>query len=416
MKYGLIAQKLGHSFSAELHWMIGGYDYELKELPESDLASFFADQNFDGINVTIPYKEAVLPYLDEIDSAAAAIGAVNTIVKRHGKLYGYNTDCGGLIALIRRMGLELRGKKVLILGTGGTAKTARATAEQLGAAEIRLVSRSGRDGAIAYYEAVSQHTDAELLINATPCGMYPELDICPIDLTHFPALCGVVDAVYNPLSTQLVLDARQRHIPAQGGLYMLVFQAALAAELFTGEKYGDAAVEAVYNRLLRDKRNLVLIGMPGCGKTSVGREAAGLMGRDFVDLDQMISAQAGRPIAEIFAEDGETAFRQLESQVIREIAGKTGLVIATGGGGVLRHENVMRLRQNGCLFLLDRPPEQLLPTEDRPLANTFEKLHCLYRQRLPLYHAAADQIIPTENSVSKTAQAVIRRFNEVLCP
>ena len=246
--------------------------------------------------------------------------------------------------------------------------------------------------------------------------MYPNLDECPIDLSYFPNLCGVVDAIYNPLSTRLVLNARQRKIPAQGGLYMLVAQAVLASELFTAKMYCEATLESVYSQLLRDKRSLVLIGMPGSGKTSVGRQVAAMMHRDFVDLDQKIVEQAGKPITRIFAEDGEKAFRQLETQAIREIAGKGGLVIATGGGCILLLENIYRLRQNGCLILLNRPLEQLLPTEDRPLADSIEKLQVLFQRRMPLYQAAADQIISTENGVFETAQAVVRRFNEVQCP
>ena len=416
MKYGLIAKKLGHSFSSELHRMIGGYDYELKELPEEALEAFFAERAFAGINVTIPYKEAVLPYLDQLDSAAAAIGAVNTVVNRDGRLIGFNTDLGGLIALINRMGLDMRRKKVLILGTGGTAKTARFAAVQLGAAEIHLVSRRKSADAVTYREAAALHRDAEILINATPCGMYPEPDRQPIDLAAFPKLCGVVDAVYNPLSTRLVLDARGRGIRAQGGLYMLVAQAALASACFTGHDLDESVIEGAYARLLRNKQNLVLIGMPGCGKTAVGREAAALLGREFVDLDQLISERAGQSIPDIFAEKGEAVFRDLESQVVREIAGNTGLVIATGGGCVLRPQNMRRLRQNGCLILLDRPAEQLLPTEDRPLADTPDKMHRLYRERMPVYQTAADLIIPAENSVSETARRVIRHFNEVLFP
>ena len=396
--------------------MIGGYNYELLELPQDRLASFLKKREFDGINVTIPYKESVLPYLDEIDPSAAKVGAVNTIVNRHGKLYGYNTDLGGMIAQIRQMGLELCGKKVLILGTGGAAKTAYAAASQLGAAEVSFVSRSGRNGSLTYDEASLQCADVGILINATPCGMYPELDNRPIDLTHFPFLSGVLDAIYNPLSSRLVLDARQRGIPAQGGLYMLVTQAALASELFTGKRCEQNTVDAVYSHLLREKRNLILIGMPGCGKTSVGQEAARRMGRSFIDLDDCIAAKAGKTIPDIFSEDGETVFRDMESQLVRDIAIETGLVIATGGGCVMRPENMERLRQNGCLFLLDRPIEQLLPTADRPLSDSFEKLRALHHQRQKLYRDAADEVIPTENSVASTAQAVVRRFNEVLYP
>ena len=412
MKYGLIGKKLGHSFSAELHRRIGGYDYELVELQEKDLDVFFAKRDFSAVNVTIPYKEAVLPYLDEIDPTAASIGTVNTVVNRQGKLVGYNTDFGGMMALIRRMKLDLYGKKVLILGTGGTAKTAYAVVRQLGAAEELFVSRSGRSHALTYSEALIRHSDADVIINTTPVGMFPDLDSCPISLSTFTHLRGVLDVIYNPLQTRLILEARQRGIPSQSGLYMLVAQAALASELFTGNSVPAETVENVYTDILREKRNLVLIGMPGSGKTTVGKIAASKLGRKIVDLDEMIQNIAGKPIREIFAQDGEAAFRELEAQAVREIAGLTGLVIATGGGCVLRPENVDRLRRNGLLFLLDRAVDQLLPTGDRPLADTARKLKQLYSQRMPLYRAAADQIIAVNGNETETSDTVIRRFIE----
>ena len=412
MKYGLIGIKLGHSFSAELHRRIGGYDYELVELQEKDLDVFFAKRDFSAVNVTIPYKEAVLPYLDEIDPTAASIGTVNTVVNRQGKLVGYNTDFGGMMALIRRMKLDLYGKKVLILGTGGTAKTAYAVVRQLGAAEVLFVSRSGRSHALTYSEALIRHSDADVIINTTPVGMFPDLDSCPISLSTFTHLRGVLDVIYNPLQTRLILEARQRGIPSQSGLYMLVAQAALASELFTGNSVPAETVENVYTDILREKRNLVLIGMPGSGKTTVGKIAASKLGRKIVDLDEMIQNIAGKPIREIFAQDGEAAFRELEAQAVREIAGLTGLVIATGGGCILRPENVDRLRRNGLLFLLDRAVDQLLPTGDRPLADTARKLKQLYSQRMPLYRAAADQIIAVNGNETETSDTVIRRFIE----
>ena len=412
MKYGLIGKKLGHSFSAELHRRIGGYDYELVELQEKDLDVFFAKRDFSAVNVTIPYKEAVLPYLDEIDPTAASIGTVNTVVNRQGKLVGYNTDFGGMMALIRRMKLDLYGKKVLILGTGGTAKTAYAVVRQLGAAEVLFVSRSGRSHALTYSEALIRHSDADVIINTTPVGMFPDLDSCPISLSAFTHLRGVLDVIYNPLQTRLILEARQRGIPSQSGLYMLVAQAALASELFTGNSVPAETVENVYTDILREKRNLVLIGMPGSGKTTVGKIAASKLGRKIVDLDEMIQNIAGKPIREIFAQDGKAAFRELEAQAVREIAGLTGLVIATGGGCILRPENVDRLRRNGLLFLLDRAVDQLLPTGDRPLADTARKLKQLYSQRMPLYRAAADQIIAVNGNETETSDTVIRRFIE----
>lgn len=413
MKYGLIGKTLGHSFSPELHRMLGGYDYDLKELRETELEAFFSRREFDGVNVTIPYKQAVFPYLDEIEPAAAAIGTVNTVVNRQGRLIGFNTDLDGMLALIRRMDLNFSGKKVLILGTGGTAKTAQAAAERLGASEIITVSRSGHCGAPTYTEAVSHHTDADFIINATPVGMYPVTNGLPIPVSAFPRLRGVVDAVYNPLRSRLVLDAQQRGIPAEGGLYMLAAQAALSSELFTGRPVPVETVDRAFASLLCQKRNLVLIGMPGSGKTTVGREAARRLGRRFLDLDEMIRQRAGKTIPEIFERDGESAFRDLETEIVGELAGFGGNVIATGGGTVLRRENVERLRQNGKIILLDRPRDQLQPTGDRPLADTAQKMDELYRARMDLYRAAAEQIIPTGTDAIQTADAVIRCFNEV---
>lgn len=414
MKYGLIGKKLGHSFSSELHRRIGGYDYELKELRQEELDAFFEERDFIGINVTIPYKETVLPYLDEIDPLAAAIGSVNTVVNRCGKLSGYNTDLGGMIALIRRIHLDLCGKKVLILGTGGTSKTAHAAAKRLGAKEVYAVSRTGKGGALTYPEALDLHHDADVIINTTPVGMYPNWCEHPLPLTSFSNLCGLVDAIYNPLQTRLVLEARQRGIPAEGGLYMLVAQAVLASELFTGRAIPSETVDHVFRDILREKSNLVLIGMPDSGKTTVGNKAAQILGREFVDLDGWIEKRAGTSVPEIISRDGEAAFRQMESAAVREISVRNGLVIATGGGCVMRQENVNMLRQNGRLFLLNRPAGELRPSADRPLSDTMEKLEELFRLRMPVYRAAADEIIESGATASETAEAVISLWNEVL--
>ena len=412
MKYGCIGARLGHSFSPEIHAMLGAYDYRLHEVAENELASFLHTRDFRGINVTIPYKQAVIPYLDQISDTAAAIGAVNTIINRDGVLYGDNTDFYGLRSLIQRMGLNLLGKKVLILGTGGTSRTAHAVAESLGAAEIYLVSRHPGAGSIGYDEAIRSHADADILINTTPCGMFPDAEACPIDLSHFTCLQGVVDVIFNPLASQLVLTGRERGIPAQGGLYMLVAQAAAASALFTGVPVGLEKTEAIYQRLLRQKQNIVLIGMPGSGKTSVGRVIAEKLGRSFADVDEMIVAKAGKSISDIFAQDGEEAFRAMESNAIREISVQTGMVIATGGGSILRRENVRHLRLNGRLVLLDRPLSSLLPTEDRPLADSREKITALYQRREPVYRSCADVVAPGEDTVKETASAVLSAFEK----
>ena len=403
MNYGCIGEHLPHSFSREIHEQIGGYAYELKELAPEELPAFLAARDFRGINVTIPYKQAVIPFLDRIDETARAIGAVNTIVNRNGKLYGFNTDLDGLTRLIRRAGLDLKGKKVLIPGTGGTSRTASFAAEALGAREVFRISRTGREGSLTYEAAVRDHRDAEIILNTTPCGMFPEPDAQPLSLEHFPRLQGVVDVIYNPLRSRLVLDARSRGIPAEGGLYMLVAQAVRASEHFLETTYPEDLTDRIYTRILRSKENIVLIGMPGSGKSSVGRILARETGRCLADTDRLITEKAGKSIPEIFREDGEPAFRDLESMVIRSLAKQGGQIISTGGGAVLRPENVAALRQNGRLFWLDRDPDSLVPTDDRPLADTIEKMKRLCREREPVYRAAADEIIPVRGTPEDTA-------------
>ena len=408
MEYGLIGEKLPHSFSKEIHEKLAGYDYQLKELTPAQLPAFLEKRDFKGINVTIPYKQTVIPYLDELDDKAAAIGAVNTIVNREGKLYGYNTDYDGMVALIRHAGLSLEGKTVLILGTGGTSKTAMAVAKDLGAASVQRVSRTAKEGAISYEEA--QRLPVQILINTTPSGMYPNLDGQPMDLSRFGWLEGVLDAVYNPLRTRLVLQARDNGARAQSGLYMLVAQAAAACELFVGESLPQGALSRVYRTIHGEKQNIVLTGMPGSGKSTVGRILAQEMGREFVDTDTEIIRLAKKPIADIFAQRGENGFRELEGQVIQQLSQRTGLVIATGGGAILRAENLRRLRQNGRIYFLDRPLEDIQPSDDRPLSRDREALEQRYAERYPRYVAAADTGIPVRGSADTVAQAIREEF------
>ena len=307
MNCGLIGYPLGHSYSPQIHRALADYDYRLWPLKPEELEAFLVKRDFAGINVTIPYKERVIPYLDQLSDTARAIGAVNTVVNRDGKLYGDNTDIAGMLALIRRMGLVLSGKKVLILGTGGTSKTARAAASQLGAAEVYRVSRSGRDGAVTYRQAEKEHRDAACIINTTPCGMYPDLGGCPVELDGFPCLEGVVDVIYNPLRSELVLGARQRGIPAEGGLYMLAAQAAYASALFRGCEATAGDIELAYRTVLRQMENIVLIGMPTSGKTTVGQLLSQRTGKTFMDTDAMVEQAVGMTIPAYFAAEGESA-------------------------------------------------------------------------------------------------------------
>ena len=407
---GLIGYPLGHSYSPQIHRALADYDYRLWPLKPEELEAFLVKRDFAGINVTIPYKERVIPYLDQLSDTARAIGAVNTVVNRDGKLYGDNTDLAGMLALIRRMGLVLSGKKVLILGTGGTSKTARAAASQLGAAEVYRVSRSGRDGAVTYRQAEEEHRDAACIINTTPCGMYPDLGGFPVELDGFPCLEGVVDVIYNPLRSELVLGARQRGIPAEGGLYMLAAQAAYASALFRGCEAAPQEIDTAFQTVRRQMENIVLIGMPSCGKTTVGQRLTALTGKRFSDSDELVIQKIGMPIGDYFAACGEAAFRDREQEAVAELAAVGGQVIATGGGAILRQENLTALRRNGILVFLDRSPEKLLATADRPLSADREALRRRYEERYARYCAAADLHIDGDGSVEETARLIEKEW------
>jgi shikimate dehydrogenase len=410
MDYGCIGEKLSHSFSKEIHALLADYDYEIREIPRDKLNAFMTARDFKAINVTIPYKQDVMPFLDEIEPIAATIGAVNTIVNRDGKLYGYNTDFEGMRALLHRADIDPTGKKVLILGSGGTSKTAVAVATALGAREIFRVSRSAKDDCITYEDALSNHADAQIIINTTPCGMFPEPNAQPIDLARFPHLVGVVDAIYNPLRSRLVRQAMSLGIPATGGLYMLVAQAAAAVEHFLGTTVSDNTVEEVYRTIRNDKQNLVLVGMPGCGKTTLGKLFAQKHGMAFIDTDDLIREQVGTDIPTIFAERGEVAFRDIESAVIHSLESAQHTVIATGGGAILREENINVLQANGKICFLDRPLDAIAATADRPLSANRELLQQRYNERYELYCAAADFTVDCVADMGQNIQLMEEGF------
>ncbi len=404
MKYGLIGEKLGHSFSKVVHSKIADYDYDLFEIAKPDLDAFMLKRDFCGINVTIPYKEAVIPYLDEISAEAKSIGAVNTVVNKNGKLYGYNTDFFGLKGLIEHNDIEIAGKTVLILGSGATSKTANAVCKSMGAGVVYTVSRQGGNGLITYNEA--EKIDAEVIINTTPCGMYPNNFAKPINLDLFPNLQAVVDVVYNPLKTQLVLSAQSKGIKAVGGLYMLYMQAVKAAEIFLGKE-----IEAdAYSEIFKEKQNLVLVGMPSCGKSTLGKMLADDFGRGFIDTDEEIVKKANMPIPEIFEKFGEKHFRDLEARVIAELSLKQGLVIATGGGAILSRENVDALKQNGSIIFIDRPLELLITTNDRPLSSSRELLEKLYIERYAIYCLACDVRINADCDINTNLKKIKEGF------
>jgi len=410
MKYGLIGEHLSHSYSCEIHALIADYHYELCELRPEEVPDFLTKKEFKALNVTIPYKQTVIPYLDEVSETARSIGAVNTIVRRGDKLCGYNTDFAGMRALARKIGVSYEGKKVLILGTGGTSRTARAVAESLGAAEVLTVSRCEKEGSVTYEEAVKDHSDAQILIDTTPVGMYPRSDGPAIDLAAFPKLEAVLDVVYNPLRTDLVLEAQERGIPSEGGLYMLSGQAVEASALFRGIEPDPTDTDRAFRAVRDQKRNIVLIGMPSSGKSTVGRALAERLGMELVDTDERIVQKIGMPIADYFAQCGEAAFRERESEVIAELAQTGGTILATGGGAVLRKENVRALKRNGLLVFLDRSPEKLIATADRPLSSDREALMRRYRERYDIYCAAADVRVDGDGTVDEVAETVVKEI------
>lgn len=412
-KYGCIGRKLTHSFSKEIHARLADYQYDLIELEEDEIWPFFEKKDFAAINVTIPYKQTVIPYLDEVSDVAQRIGAVNTIVNRDGRLYGYNTDYYGMKALIEKAGIDMHGKKVLILGTGGTSKTANVVATDMGAAEILTVSRRKPEGCITYEEAISRHADAQVIINTTPSGMYPDCEGKPIDVSAFDALEGVIDAVYNPLSTNLILDARQKGSKADGGLYMLVMQAVVAVEKFIGERIPKEKADAVFASVRASKENIVLTGMPGSGKSTVGR-LLHVEGFEFIDTDAEIEKRCGCAIKELIEMRGEQYFRDLESEVIRDVSSACCRIISTGGGAVLREENVRSLKRNGKLFFIDAALGRLRATSDRPLSDTEEKLAALYKQRLSLYQSTSDVIVPDMETPEAEAAYILKKRMELI--
>ncbi len=405
IEYGLLGETLRHSFSPQLHRAFAGYDYRLLPTPRDQLEKLFAEREFRGLNVTMPYKQTVIPLCDELDDRAARIGAVNTVVKRGGRLIGYNTDIDGLLFMARRSGISLKDRKVLILGSGGTSRTARAAAEECGAAEIVIISRSGENN----YVNLNRHSDAEVIINTTPVGMFPNCGEQAVDLTYFPKLCGVLDAVYNPLRTALAMQAEQLGIPCSCGLPMLTAQARGAAELFTGSTISDERTEEVLLALRRELENIVLIGMPGCGKTTVATALAQRTGREVIEIDALIEERAGKSIPRIFSEDGEDRFRALESECIREAGANSGKIISTGGGCVTREENYAPLHQNGRILHLVRNIA-LLPVEGRPLSQKTPPA-LLWQERKPMYECFADAVIDNNGTVENTLLLIEKELN-----
>ena len=399
MKTGLLGRKLGHSYSPQIHGYLGDYTYELFEREPEDVESFLKTGEFDAINVTIPYKKAVMPYC-RLTETARRMGSVNTIVRQSdGTLLGHNTDYFGFASLVEKSGLDVRGKKCLVLGSGGASVTAVAVLKEKGANAV-VISRSGEDN----YQNLHRHSDAALICNCTPVGMYPNNGVSPMDLDLFPKLEGVLDVIYNPARTQLLLDAEKRGLVAENGLWMLVAQAKKASEWFQGKKLPDSLIQLVFDKLRLQMENIILIGMPGCGKTTVGKLLAESLGKTFVDADEALVNTYAVDIPAIFAAEGEAGFRKKETAVLESLGKRSGLVIATGGGCVTKAENYPLLHQNGKIIWVQRELDQL-PTDGRPL-SLITKMEDMYRIRKPLYERFADYTIQND-AAPETALAEI---------
>ena len=402
MQCGLLGRKLGHSYSPQIHSQLGSYDYRLFEKEPEELEDFLKNGDFTGLNVTIPYKKDVIPFLDELSPRAKALGAVNTIVRRNGKLIGHNTDYFGFETMLLSTGVSLQGKKALVCGSGGASSTACAVLKAHGA-NVVVLSRTGKDN----YQNLNRHSDAALIVNATPVGMYPNVEASPIeDLAAFPMLEGVLDLVYNPARTSILLKAEALGIPCVNGLRMLVAQAKESAEWFTGESIDDSCIEMIYNRLRRQMENIILIGMPGCGKTTVGASLAKILSRPLKDADTELEQVVGRKITEILLIDGEASFRSLESETLLDLGKQSGLIIATGGGCVTIPNNYEKLHRNGIIVWLKRDLD-LLPTDGRPLSQTGH-LQEMYQKRAPLYAHFADFSVENSGDPQETAGEIIR--------
>ena len=405
--YGLLGKKLGHSLSPQIHSLFGDYPYELYCHEKNELDDFFADTTLKAFNVTVPYKIEAFKRCTTISDTARKIGSVNTVVRNDdGTLFGDNTDYFGFSRMAKKYGADFNGKKVLVLGSGGASLSVRAVAQDEGAREIIVVSRSGENN----YDNLDRHYDADIIVNTTPVGMYPHNGERLIDLSKFTAVTCVLDLIYNPMKTQLLFDADELSIPNGNGLYMLVAQGLRSAELFLDQKFDDSIIDKAYNTLKRDETNIVLVGMPGCGKTTVGKILAKKLSKKVIDTDDEIVKKLNRPIPKVFAEKGEEFFRGVETEVVREQGKLLGSVIATGGGAVLKKENRDALKQNGTVIYLDRDIS-ILATDGRPLSKDAEALKKIYDIRKPIYESFADFTVKISFDPNEAADKIIEYIN-----
>lgn len=409
--YELLGKTLGHSFSKPIHESLGAYQYNLLELAtEEDVKLYLNKRELNGCNVTIPYKQTVMPHCDILDEQAKRIGAVNTIVNRNGVLYGYNTDYDGFAYMLDRKNIRLKNKKVLLLGSGATSKTATIVAEDKGASEIVVASRNPKNQQISYKSAM-QRGDFDVIINVSPAGMYPNNGETLLDLTCFKNLEAVVDVVYNPLQTKLLYDAQTLNITNTNGLSMLVEQAVAAAKLFTDLPFDHSTTEKALQKIQKEMYNIILVGMPSSGKSKLGKVLARKLKKEFSDMDHVLEKREGRTIPEIFAQDGEKYFRSLETEVLAEETRQHGRVLATGGGVITQEDNFPLLHQNGIIIFLNRPIHHLQIGGKRPLSHSSNAVQKMYKQRLPLYRKAADIEVTNSAPFMQTVQKLLEEIN-----
>lgn len=421
MKYGLIGEHLGHSFSKQIQTRIAeienvkDYDYQLVELDKEEFKEFMEKKDFKGINVTIPYKKDVIPYLDEMDESAKAIGAVNTIINVDGKLKGYNTDFGGFLYMVKAHDVHMEGKKVLIIGNGGACAAVKAVCKHENAKDIVIVSRSANRGAIGYDEMYTSHLDADIVVNTSPVGMFPNIVNAPIDVSWFHKLECVLDVVYNPILTRLCFEAQEADIKRVIGLEMLIAQAKYTFEIFENMSFDDSIIDEIKKEMLKDRCNIVLIGMPSAGKTTIGKMLEEKLGKEFFDLDDMIIAKVGKSIPEIFQESGETGFRAIETEVAIEASKMNNKIIATGGGVVKHKVNMDFLRLNGITIFIDRDIDKLISSDpNRPLSSSKQALQQMYKERYPLYQKYAAYIAVNNANIEETVDDIVNTYHSIL--
>lgn len=421
MKYGLIGEHLGHSFSKQIQTRIAeienvkDYDYQLVELDKEEFKEFMEKKDFKGINVTIPYKKDVIPYLDEMDESAKAIGAVNTIINVDGKIKGYNTDFGGFLYMVKAHNVHMEGKKVLIIGNGGACAAVKAVCKHENAKDIVIVSRSANRGAIGYDEMYISHLDADIVVNTSPVGMFPNIVNAPIDVSWFHKLECVLDVVYNPILTRLCFEAQEADIKRVIGLEMLIAQAKYTFEIFENMSFDDSIIDEIKKEMLKDRCNIVLIGMPSAGKTTIGKMLEEKLGKEFFDLDDMIIAKAGKSIPEIFQESGEAGFRAIETEVAIEAGKMNNKIIATGGGVVKHKVNMDFLRLNGITIFIDRDIDKLISSDpNRPLSNSKQALQQMHKKRYPLYQKYATYVAVNNANIEETVDDIVNAYHSIL--